>query len=131
VHPVIRENRHLTVREVSEKAAICNSSCHVTLTEKLKTHHVATKFGSRLLTESMNFWRSMRLVSYPSCPTLQIGPSRLSLIPKVEIHPKRLSISDGTGDKRKFAKRPSRYPTKHVPGHIPELEKMQGVVYQQ
>ena len=51
VHSVIRENRHLTVREVSEEAGICKSSCHTILTEKLKMHRVATIFDLRLLTE--------------------------------------------------------------------------------
>jgi hypothetical protein len=40
-------------------------------------------------------------------------------------------ISDGKGDKRKFATGPSRHPAKHVPGRIPELEKTLGAVYQQ
>ena len=47
---VIRENR-LTVREVSEEADICKSSCHTILTEKLQMHRVAAKFVPRLLTE--------------------------------------------------------------------------------
>jgi hypothetical protein len=40
-------------------------------------------------------------------------------------------ISDGRGDKRKFATGLSCHPAKHVPGHIPELEKKLAVVYQQ
>ena len=48
---VIRENRRLTVREVSEEVGICKSSCHTILTEKLKLHRVAAKFVPRLLTE--------------------------------------------------------------------------------
>ena len=32
-------------------------------------------------------------------------------------------ISDGRGDRRKFDKGPPCHPIKHVPGHIPELEK--------
>ena len=51
VRSVIRENRRLTVREVSEEVSICKSSCHTILTEKLKMHRVATKFVPRLLTE--------------------------------------------------------------------------------
>jgi len=31
---VIRQNRHLTVREVVEEVGICKSSCHLILTEK-------------------------------------------------------------------------------------------------
>jgi len=51
--------------------------------------------------------------------------------PKVEVHPKRSPISDDRGDKRKFTTGPSRNPAKHVPGHVPELEKTLGAVYQQ
>jgi len=36
-------------------------------------------------------------------------------------------ISDGRGDRRKSDMKPSRHPTKHVP----ELEKMLGVGYQE
>ena len=50
VRSVIRENRRLTVCEVSE-VVICKSSCHTILTEKLKMHCVAAKFVPRLLTE--------------------------------------------------------------------------------
>jgi hypothetical protein len=49
VRSVIRENRRLTVHEVSE-VGICKSSCHTILTEKLKMHRVAAKFVPRLLT---------------------------------------------------------------------------------
>ena len=51
VRSVIRENRRLTVREVSEEVGICKSSCHTILTEKLKMHRVAAIFVPRLLTE--------------------------------------------------------------------------------
>ena len=51
VRSVIRENRHLTIREVSEEVGICKSSCHTILTEKLKMHRVAAKFVPCLLTE--------------------------------------------------------------------------------
>ena len=51
VRSVIRENRRLTIREVSEEVGICKSSCHTILTEKLKLHRVAAKFVPRLLTE--------------------------------------------------------------------------------
>jgi hypothetical protein len=47
-------------------------------------------------------------------------------VPKVDVHPKRSPISDGRGDKRKFATEPSRHPAKHVPGRVPELEKKTG-----
>ena len=51
VRSVIRENRRLTVREVSEELGICKSSCHTILTEKLKMYRAAAKFVPRLLTE--------------------------------------------------------------------------------
>jgi len=51
VRSVICENRHLTIREVSEEVGICKSSCHTILTEKLKMHRVAAKFVPCLLTE--------------------------------------------------------------------------------
>jgi hypothetical protein len=131
VHVVVHENRCLTVREVSQEVGICKSLCHMILTEKLKMHPVATIFGLCLLTESMNFWRSMRRLLYPAALCSRFGPCGLFLVPRVEIHPKRSSISDSRGDNRKFAIGPSRHPTKHVPGCVPELEKMLGAVYQQ
>jgi len=48
----------------------------------------------------------------------------------VEILTKRSPISDGRGDRRKFDTGPSRHPGKHVPGHVPEMEKT-GAVYQE
>ena len=51
VRSVMRENRRLTIREVSEEVGICKSSCHTILTEKLKMHRVAAKFVPCLLTE--------------------------------------------------------------------------------
>jgi len=50
---VIRQNRHLNVREVVEKVGICNSSCHLILTDKLQMRRVATKFVPRLLTDAL------------------------------------------------------------------------------
>ena len=41
---VIRQNRHLTVREVAEDVGIGKSSCHLVLTYELKMRHVAAKF---------------------------------------------------------------------------------------
>jgi hypothetical protein len=41
---VIRQNRHLTVREVAEEVGNCKSSCNLNLTNKMKMCHVATKF---------------------------------------------------------------------------------------
>jgi len=51
VGSVIRENRLLTICEVSEEVGICKSSCHTILTDKLKMLRVSTKFLPRLLTE--------------------------------------------------------------------------------
>lgn len=92
-------------------------------------HHDSATAHASLL--NMNFWRSMRRVPSPCHHTLQTGPCGLFLVPKVEIHPKRSLISDGRGDRRKFTMGPLRHPTKHVVGHIPELEKMLGALYQQ
>jgi hypothetical protein len=80
---------------------------------------------------SVNFWRRKRRLSCPSPPTLQIWHLRIFPVPKVEVHHKRSPISDGRGDKRKFATGPSRHPAKHVPGRVPELEETLGAVYQQ
>ena len=49
---VIRQNRRMTVREVTEEVGICKSSCHLILTDKLKMRHVAAKFVPRLLTDA-------------------------------------------------------------------------------
>jgi transposase len=53
VRAVIREKRHLTVREISEEvhARITKSSCHTILTEKLEMHHVAAKIVPHLLAD--------------------------------------------------------------------------------
>jgi hypothetical protein len=47
VHAVIRENRSLIFREVSEELGISKISCHTILTEKLEMHGVAEKFAPR------------------------------------------------------------------------------------
>ena len=61
----------------------------------------------------------------------RFGPCGLFLVPEVKILTKMSPISDGRGDRRKFDKGPSRHPTKHVPGRVPELEKPLGAVYQE
>jgi len=61
----------------------------------------------------------------------RFGPCRLFLVPEVEILTKRLPISDGRGDRRKFDTGPSCDPANHITGCIPELEKTLGVVYQE
>jgi len=50
---VIRQNRRLNVREVAEEVGICNSPCHLILTEKRKMCRVAAKFVPRH--SSINF----------------------------------------------------------------------------
>jgi len=55
---VIRQNRRLTVREVSEEVGIYKSRFHLILPEKLQMRRFAAKFVPRLLTRhsfSMNF----------------------------------------------------------------------------
>ena len=55
---VIRQNRHLTLREDAEKVGICKSSCDLILFEKLKMRRVPAKFVPRQLTRHslcMNF----------------------------------------------------------------------------
>lgn len=47
----IRENCHLTVCEISEEVGISKSSCHITLTKKLKMHCVSEKFVPHMLTD--------------------------------------------------------------------------------
>jgi len=51
VRSVIRENRRLTIREVSEEVGICKGSCHTILNKKLKTLRVAAKFVPLVLTK--------------------------------------------------------------------------------
>ena len=76
---VIRQNRHLTAREVAKEVGFCKSLCHIILTEKRKMRRVAAKFVLRMLTchsLSMNFLWNMRWLLSPSRPTLQIRPLR-------------------------------------------------------
>ena len=49
---VVRQNRRLTVREVAEEEDVCQNSCHLILTDKLKMRRVAAKFVPRLLTDA-------------------------------------------------------------------------------
>jgi len=58
-------------------------------------------------------------------------PLQTFSVPEVEILTERSPISDGRGDRRKFDMGPLHHPAKHVPGCIPEMEKMLGVVYQE
>jgi len=56
-------------------------------------------------------------------------PADFFLIPKWKSSLKGLRISDSRGNRRKFEMGPSRCPTKHVPGHVPEMEKMLEAAY--
>jgi hypothetical protein len=76
---VIRQNRHLTVREVAKEVGICKRSCHLILTDKLKMCHVAAKFVPRLLTDALlirEFLMKYEATVTPSHPTRQIWPLR-------------------------------------------------------
>jgi len=48
----IRQNRRLTLCEVAEEVGICNSSCHLILTDRLKMRRFGAKFVPRLLTDA-------------------------------------------------------------------------------
>ena len=50
INTLVRENRHLTVRELAEECGISVGSCHHILTEELKMHRVAAKLVPRLKT---------------------------------------------------------------------------------
>ena len=56
---MIRGNRRLTVREVSEEVGISKSSCNSILIEKLLMHRVAAKFVPRLLSDEQRQNRSL------------------------------------------------------------------------
>jgi hypothetical protein len=58
-------------------------------------------------------------------------PADFSFVPEVEIHSERLLISDGRRERRKFAMGLMRYPSKCIPGCVPELEKTLEAVYRQ
>jgi hypothetical protein len=60
-----------------------------------------------------------------------LAPADFFFIPEVEIHSERLLISDDRRNRRKFPTGPTRYSTKRVPGHVPELEKTLEDVYRQ
>ena len=53
INTLVRANRRLTIRELAEECGIHVSvvSCYEILTAKLKMHHVAAKFVSRLITD--------------------------------------------------------------------------------
>jgi len=53
--------------------------------------------------------------------TPDLVPADFFLFPKWKSSLKGLRISDSRGDSRKFDTGPSHCPTKHVPGHVPEM----------
>jgi len=53
VFAVIRQNRRLIFRAVTEEVWICKRPCHLILTDKLKMRRVAAKFVPRLLTDAL------------------------------------------------------------------------------
>jgi len=118
------DNDH--VEKVAKEVGICKSSCHLILTEKRKMRHVAAKFVPHLLMHhslSMNFLTKHGTTCPPATVLSKFGPCGLFLVPEAQILTKRSPISDCRGDRRKFDMGPSRRPAKHVPGHVPEMEK--------
>ena len=89
-------------------------------------HLTTTVYKYKFLTK-----HETTVVPTPAALLSRFGPCGLFLVPEVKILTKRSPISDGGGDRRKFDKGPSRYPAKHVPGRVPELEKTLGAVYQE
>jgi hypothetical protein len=89
--------------------------------------HFAAKFFPRLLRGAQKENRvtvSQELFDLSIAALLsRFGPCGLFLVPEVKILTKRSPISEGRGDRRKFDTGPLRHPAKHIPGHIPELEK--------
>jgi len=96
---------------------------------------VAAKFLPRLLTGAQKQNRvtvSQELFDRSNAALLsRFGPCGLFLVPEFEILTKRSPISDVRADRRKFDTGPSRHPSKHVPGRVPELQKTLGAVYQE
>ena len=98
----------------TEDASCCRKICAATADASLLIHEFLTKHETVI-------------PQPPYSPDL--APADF-LVPEVEILTKRSPISDGRGDRRKFDTGPSRHPGKHVPGHVPEMEKT-GAVYQE
>jgi len=85
---VIRQNRHLTVREVAEEVGICKSSCHRILTDKLQTLRVAAQFVPRLLTDALlirEFMTKHETTVVPQPPySPDLAPAEFFLFPKLK-----------------------------------------------
>ena len=83
-------------------------------------HDNAPAHASLLTREFLKKHETTVVPQPPYCPDL--APADFFLASEVKIFTKRSPISDGRGDRRKFAKWPSRHPSKHFPGRVPELE---------
>ena len=92
-------------------------------------HDNAPAHASLLIREFLVKQETIVVPQPPYSPDLT--PADFFLFPKLKSTIKRSPISDDRRDKRKFATGPSRHPTKHVSGRVPELEKTLGAVYQQ
>ena len=57
INTMVRVNRRLTVRELTEECGISVGSCHHILTEELKMHRVAAKLVPRLMTSDQQAHR--------------------------------------------------------------------------
>ena len=57
INTLVRANRRLTVRELTEECGISVGSCHHILMEELKMHCVAAKFVPRLMTSDQQAHR--------------------------------------------------------------------------
>jgi len=88
VLPVIRENRRLTVREVTKEVGICKRSFHLILTDKLKMRHVAAKFVLHLLTDALpirEFLTKHEATVVPQLPySPDLAPADFFLFPKLK-----------------------------------------------
>ena len=131
---VIHQNHRLTVCEVAKRVGVCKSLCHLILTKKLKMRCVAANLCQvcwRVTPYPWIFDKAQDDCCPPAAPLSRFRPCRLFLLPKVEILAKRPLISNSRRDRRKFDMGPLRCPAKYVPGRVPEMEKMLGVVYQE
>jgi len=92
-------------------------------------HDNASAHTSLLICEFLMKYEMNVVPQPPYSPDL--APADFVFVPEVDILTKRLPLSDGRGDRRKFNTGPLCHPAKHVPGRIPELEKVLGVVCQE
>jgi len=57
VQELIRENRRLTIRELSVEVGVSYGTCQAILTQDLNMRRVAAKFVPRILTTKLKEWR--------------------------------------------------------------------------